>query len=242
MILKVENIAKTFEVEGQEIKALGNINFEVERGAFFSIIGPSGCGKSTLLRIIAGLLTPDSGKIKWDEEPKIGFIFQSYALFPHLTVFENIEIGLKATGVPEVESRKQVLELIEEVGLSGNEGKHPKELSGGMKQRVGIARALAISPNVLLMDEPFGSLDEFTAEDLRKLLLELWEKRKMTAILVTHLISEALELSDEIAVLSDKPSVVKGIVLNRSERPRNLRSENFFKMEDRLKNLIVSKT
>jgi len=242
MILKVENISKTFVIESQEIKALGNINFEVEKGTFFSIIGPSGCGKSTLLRIIAGLLTPDTGQVKWEEEPKIGFIFQSYALFPYLTVFENIEIGLKAIGVPEVERRKQVLELIEEVGLSSNEGKHPKELSGGMKQRVGIARALAISPNVLLMDEPFGSLDEFTAEDLRKLLLKLWGKREMTAILVTHLISEALELSDEIAILSDKPSVIKGIVLNKSERPRNLRSKNFFKMEDRLKNLIVSKT
>jgi NitT/TauT family transport system ATP-binding protein len=240
MILKVENISKTFVTEGQEIKVLENINFEVEKGTFFSLIGPSGCGKSTLLRIIAGLLEPDSGKIKWGEEPKIGFVFQSYALFPYLTVFENIEIGLKATGVPKDESRKQVLELIGEVGLSGNEDKHPKELSGGMKQRVGIARALAISPNVLLMDEPFGSLDEFTAEDLRKLLLELWKKREITAILVTHLISEALELSDEIAVLSDKPSVIKGIVLNKSERPRNLRSENFFKMEDHLKSLIIS--
>lgn len=237
-MLKVTDISKSFELEDEKVVALKNISFEVENGQFFTIIGPSGCGKSTILRIISGLQKPSSGSLNWDEKPKIGFVFQSFALFPYLTVSENVEFGLKMQGVSQKERQIKVKELIGEVGLSGFESKHPKELSGGMKQRVGIARALAIEPNVLLLDEPFSSLDEFTAESLRKLLSDLWQSRKITVVMVTHLISEALELSDKILVMSKAPGEVEEVLENTLPRPRNLRSEDFFKLEDKLKKLI----
>lgn len=237
-MLELKDISKIFEFESQRLTVLENINFAVEDGEFFTLIGPSGCGKSTLLRIIAGLEKPTTGKLDWSEAPKIGFVFQSFALFPYLTVYENIEFGLKMTGVEASERKRHVFELIGEVGLSGFENKHPKELSGGMKQRVGIARALAIDPNVLLLDEPFSSLDEFTAENLRNLLLQLWKKRKITVIMVTHLIREAIELSDTILVLTPQPGRVVEKVADTLPRPRDLRAESFFKMEDKLQALI----
>lgn len=237
-MLKVSNITKIFEFENQKLTALKDVSFEVQKGEFFVLIGPSGCGKSTLLRVIAGLEKPTSGSLEWEENPKLGFVFQNFALFPYLTVSENIEFGLKMGRVNKKDRQKVVKELIEEVGLKDFEDKHPKELSGGMKQRVGIARALAINPNVLLLDEPFSSLDEFTAETLRALLLSLWQKRKITVIMITHLIREAIELSDRVAVLTPQPGSVEKILDVDLPRPRNLRSEEFFKLEDKLKDLI----
>lgn len=237
-MLKVQNISKRFEVEKEELVVLKNVSFEVEKDQFLNIVGPSGSGKSTLLRIIAGLEKPTSGELVWAEEAKIGFVFQNFALFPYMSVFENIEFGLKMVGVKKDARVKIVQELIDEVGLEGFEDKHPKELSGGMKQRVGIARALAIEPSVLLLDEPFSSLDEFTAEVLRKLLLDLWKAKGITIIMVTHLVSEALELSNRIAVMSLGPGTVKEVVENNLSRPRNLRCEPFFHLEDRIKKLI----
>ncbi len=238
MLLKVSNIKKVFNIEDEEIVALENVNFEVEKGEFFTVIGPSGSGKSTLLRIIGDLTKQTSGELVWEEAPKLSFVFQNYALFPYLTVKQNIEFGLKMSGVGKNEREKKVKELVAEVGLYGFEDKHPKELSGGMKQRVGIARALAIDPNVLLLDEPFSSLDEFTAESLRALLLDLWQKRGITIIMITHLIREALELSDKIAIISKGPGTIKEILENKLDRPRNMRSEHFFKLEDKLKDLV----
>lgn len=237
-MLKIINLTKKFEVEEQEIKALDQVNLEVSNGEFCTIIGPSGCGKSTFLRIIAGLETKNNGELVWDNPPKLGYVFQNYALFPYLSVFENIEFGLKMEGMPVHDRTKIVMELIEEVGLTGFEDKHPKELSGGMKQRVGIARSLSIDPNVLLLDEPFSSVDEFTAESLRDLLLKLWQKRKITIIMVTHLIREALEMADQIVVMTPRPGTVEKILKNDLKRPRNLRSGEFFKMEDKLRELI----
>lgn len=237
-MLKVKDITKTFELDKQKLTAVHDVNFEVKNGEFFTLIGPSGSGKSTILRIIAGLEKPTSGHLEWESDPKIGFVFQSFALFPFLTVYQNIEFGLKMTGVPEKERKTAVDELIKEVELDGFEDKHPKELSGGMRQRVGIARAFAINPNLLLLDEPFSALDEFTAEELRDLLLNLWQKRKITVIMITHLIREALELSDRIAVLSTQPGTVKEVMEDELKRPRNLRTEEFFKMEDKLRGLI----
>lgn len=237
-MLKVKDISKIFEFEEQTLKALEKVSFDVIDGEFFTLIGPSGCGKSTTLRIIAGLEKPTSGGLEWSKASKLGFVFQNFALFPYLTVYENIEFGLKMTGVSSSERKKAVGELIGEVGLAGFEDKHPKELSGGMRQRVGIARALAIDPNVLLLDEPFSSLDEFTAEVLRKLLLNLWQKRKITVIMVTHLIREAIELSDTILVMTPQPGTVEEKIPDELKRPRDLRSEDFFKMENKLKSLI----
>ncbi len=237
-MLKVSNLSKTFAVDNQQIAALKEVDFEVKDSEFLTLIGPSGCGKSTLLRILAGLEKPTSGKIDWDQPPKLSFVFQSFALFPYLTVSENIGFGLQMSGVKKTELDRQVKELIKEVELDGFEEKHPKELSGGMRQRVGIARALAIEPNVLLLDEPFSALDEFTAETLRALLLDIWQKRQMTVIMVTHLIREALELADKIAVLTPQPGTVREVMDNKLDRPRNMRTKEFFKMEDRLRGLI----
>jgi len=238
-MVHIQHVSKKFVIEKQELLALADINLEIKNNEFFTIIGPSGCGKSTLLRIIAGLDTPTEGTISWDSEKTIGFVFQNFALFPFLSVLENIEFGLKMQGVAKKKMREIAKNLAEEVGLSGYEDKHPKELSGGMKQRVGIARALAIDPSVLLLDEPFSSLDEFTAQTLRALLINIWEKRKITAILVTHLISEAAQLSDRIAVLTHSPGKVEKIIENKLKRPRNLRSKQVFEIEDTLSQLIT---
>lgn len=231
-MLKLHNISKTFEVEDQKIHALQDVSLEVKEGEFFTIIGPSGCGKSTLLRIITGLQPHTSGHINWEKPAKLSMVFQNYAVFPYLTVAENIEFGLKMNNVDKNKRQEIVKELVGEMGLEGFEDKHPKELSGGMKQRVGIARSLAVDPNVLLMDEPFSSLDEFTAETLRQVLLEVWKRRKITIILVTHLVREAVELSDRIAVMSKAPGHIIEEHTVTFPRPRNSRSQEFYALED----------
>ncbi|MES1021479.1 ABC transporter ATP-binding protein [Gloeocapsa sp. BRSZ] len=194
--------------------ALADINLEVEANTFVSIIGPSGCGKSTLLNIIAGLTPPTRGSVKLNEVeihkpgPDRGVVFQNYALMPWMTVIENIRFAIETVypQMPLAEQKNIAREYINLVGLHGAERKHPHELSGGMKQRVGIARALAINPKILLMDEPFGALDALTRGFLQDEVARIWEQQRQTVILITHSIEEALLLSDKIVMMTRSPS------------------------------------
>lgn len=239
-ILQIQNLSKTIETENKNLEIFDNLNFQIKKGSFTTLIGPSGCGKSTILRILANLLKPTSGQIIWsDPKPKISFVFQNFGIFPFLNVFENIEFGLKMSGVKTLHRHKVVSKLINEIGLNGFEDKHPRDLSGGMKQRVGIARALTMEPDLLLMDEPFSALDEFTADNLRKLILDLWKSRQTTILMVTHLIKEAVELSDQIIVLTPKKEKSQETFECHLKHPRNLRSTEFYKYEDSLKKLLI---
>lgn len=217
-IIVVRNLSKIFETEKRKIIALEDINLEVERGEFLAIVGPSGCGKSTLLRLIAGLESPSNGKIIFNEKKvsapgaERGMIFQEHALFPWRTARKNIEFGLEVKGMPKDERRRIVQHYVELVGLKGFEEAYPRELSGGMKQRVGIARALASSPEVLLLDEPFGSLDALTRNYMQKELMRIWEKEKKTILFVTHSVDEAVYLADRVVIFTARPGRVKKII------------------------------
>ena len=243
-LIVVSNVYKSFTSDSKRTEALADVSFGVERGEFVCLVGPSGCGKSTLLRLIAGLDKPSKGKIIFDGdkpvpgESKMTMVFQSFALLPWLTIRENVGFGLKMRGANPSQIGKIVPNLISEMGLEGFEHKHPKELSGGMKQRVGLARALALEPEALLMDEPFSALDEFTADVLRKEFLKVWQKRKMTIVMVTHLVTEAAEMADRIVVFTPRPGTIEKIVENQLLRPRNKRSEDFFALSDKLTALV----
>lgn len=243
-LIELSNVYKSFTSGSKKTEALTDVSFGVERGEFVCLVGPSGCGKSTLLRLIAGLDRPSKGKIIFDGatpepgESKMTMVFQSFALLPWLTVKENIGFGLKMANVKLAQIEKVTSDLISEMGLEGFEHKHPKELSGGMKQRVGLARALALEPEALLMDEPFSALDEFTADVLRHEFLKVWQKRKMTIVMVTHLVTEAAEMADRIVVFTPRPGTVEKIVENHLPRPRNKRSEKFFELIDQLTALV----
>lgn len=230
-IIKIGNISKSFVVEDREVETLENVSFDIEKSEFLSIVGPSGCGKSTLLRILAGTETKNSGQFSFTSNPKVSFIFQQFALFPWLTVRQNIEFPLIMKGI---KPGKEVEDLIKEMELDGFEWKHPKELSGGMKQRVGIARALITKPDIIFMDEPFSSLDAFTAEKLRGKLHDIWQKSKMTILMVTHLIEEAVELSNRILVMSPRPGTIEASFSVDLPFPRDKRSKAFFEVVDKI--------
>jgi ABC-type nitrate/sulfonate/bicarbonate transport system ATPase subunit len=237
----VSNLSKSFDTDDGPLRALERVSIVVQPGEFLCLMGPSGCGKSTLLRIMAGLDTPTSGAVM-NRPERIGFVFQNFGLMPWLTVAENIGFGLKMAGRSQAEIKRVVAAKVKQLGLRGLEQAHPKELSGGQKQRVGIARALAIDPEVLMLDEPFSALDTFTAEELRHDLLSIWQKTDTTFIMVTHLPSEAVELADRIVVFSARPGrVIEDTKVDLS-RPRNLRSAPFYKLVDRLEDLIRPKS
>ena len=240
--ISLKNVSMTFRESRQmKLVVLDDINLEIQHGEFFVFIGPSGCGKSTLLRIMSGLEKSHKGTVILAPDLKrsdMSFIFQQFALLPWLTVAENIEIGLIARGMPPEKRRGIVVRELHALGLEHFAHAHPRELSGGMRQRVGIARALATEPKVIFMDEPFSGLDSFTASELRRELLRIWQERKPTIILVTHMIDEALELGDRIAVVTPRPGKIKHIMTNHLLRPRAKRSEPFFHMEDQLFQLI----
>ncbi|MCZ6729532.1 MAG: ABC transporter ATP-binding protein [SAR324 cluster bacterium] len=227
MKLRVQNLSKSYSgTDGVPVQALDNISLEVRESEFLSILGPSGCGKSTLLRILDGLIPWDQGDVERDGKPITGpgqdrgFVFQSFNLFPWRTVRQNIEFGLVVKRVSRAQRKEISSRLVELVGLRGFENRYPHELSGGMQQRVGIARALAIDPEILLMDEPFGSLDAQTREDMQDELLRIWSAEKKTVVFVTHSIEEAIYLSDRVIVISPRPGKVVQIVEVPFDRPR----------------------
>lgn len=239
-ILKVNDLAHSFYDGGKkDFEVVKNISFSVNKGEFLSVVGPSGGGKSTLLRIITGLIKPTHGSVEINTR-KIAMVFQNFAVFPWLTVHDNVGFGLKMSGVSKKEQEAIIAEKIKEVGLTGFDKKYPKELSGGMRQRVGLARALAVNPELLIMDEPFSSLDTFTAEKLRLDLLDIWNKYKMTIVMVTHLVEEALVLSDRVIIVSKRPASIKETLDVNLDRPRNTRAEHFFSLLDKITSQIES--
>lgn len=241
MIISLKNISKTFEEDGKSLAALKDINLEINQGEFFIFLGPSGSGKSTLLRIMSGLEKNYQGKVELEQDisqKDFSFIFQQFALLPWLTVFENVELGLLTRHIPKEERYLKVMGELKKLGLERFAKTFPKELSGGMKQRVGIARALVTNPKIIFMDEPFSALDSFTAEVLRKEVLEIWQRTKTTIIMVTHLVSEALELADMVAVLTSRPGQIEAVLENPLPRPRQKRSQQFYNLEDKLTGLI----
>ena len=229
-IFTVEKVSKNFTIKGQQpLKVLDNIDFTLHEGEIVALLGKSGSGKSTLLRIIAGLMNPSSGEVLYRGKkvsapvPDISMVFQSFALMPWLTVLQNVELGLEARNIPVQERRERAEKAIDMVGLDGFENAYPKELSGGMKQRVGFARALVLEPDVLLMDEPFSALDILTAENLREDLLELWENNDaMKGILyVTHSIEEAVLTADRIIIFGSNPGFIRGELKINIPYPRS---------------------
>ncbi|MDQ1333517.1 MAG: Nitrate transporter ATP-binding protein [Thermodesulfobacteriota bacterium] len=229
MGLELIGLSKVFGGKNgdEPLHVLEDIHGRVEEGRFLSIIGPSGCGKTTLLRIIAGLERPSSGQVLIDgreiayESDRIGLVFQEYALFPWLTTLQNIELGLEIMGAPKKERLAAAMDYIYRFGLSGFEDRYPRELSGGMRQRVAIARTLITDPKVVLMDEPFGSLDSQTRNDLQAFLLKLWDTQRVTIIFVTHNVDEAVFLSDDILVLSSRPARIIDRFQVDCPRPRD---------------------
>lgn len=240
-IITLKNITKRFKDDSRELTVLKDIDLEIKEGEFFVILGPSGSGKSTILRIMSGLEKEFHGHLSLGpgvRKSDFGFMFQQFALLPWMSVYENVELGLLQRKMTNEKRHEKIMTELQKLGLENFASSFPSELSGGMKQRVGIARALVTDPKVIFMDEPFSALDSFTAEELRQEILSIWEKTKITIVMVTHLIPEALELADRIAVLSSRPGTVEEVVKNNLPRPRKKRSADFFAMEDKLLELV----
>ena len=244
--VKVEHLSKTFEDKksGAHIQALLNIELEINDGELFCLVGPSGCGKTTFLRIVAGLEMPTSGTIYVGNRnidspgPDRGLVFQEFALFPWRTVMGNVSFGPEIQGIPLSKQQQIANKYIRLVGLAGWENKYPKEISGGMKQRVAIARALASDPEIMLMDEPFGSLDAQTRNLMQIELLRIWSKTKKTIIFVTHSVDEAVYLADRIAVMSARPATIKKSLKIDIKHPRDRTSPDFLSYRRNILNLI----
>jgi NitT/TauT family transport system ATP-binding protein len=250
-IVRVSDLTKAYALpDGKLLKVLEGIDLEVRSGEFVALLGRSGSGKSTLLRCIAGLIAPSDGEVLFDGVRVTGcnrgtaMVFQTFALLPWLTVQQNVELGLEARGIPPAARTARALRAIDTVGLDGYESAFPKELSGGMRQRVGFARALVVEPEVLLMDEPFSALDVLTAENLRGELLELWEGKRFptkSIVMVTHNIEEAVLLADRILVLGSNPGRIHAEIVNPLERPRKRRTPRFDELVDRLYGIMTDR-
>lgn len=238
-MIRIDTVNLSFGRDQQRRAVLQDLTFEVEPHGSCAIIGPSGCGKTSLLFLLAGLLKPDSGNIAISENPKCGTILQNYGLFPWKTVEQNIGLGLLLQGEKTEIITKKVTALIEEMGLAGFSNHYPIELSGGMQQRVALARALAIDPQILFMDEPLSSLDALTRERLQNLIVDVWRMHRITMVLVTHSIEEAVFLGKNIIVLSNRPAQIIRIIENREAGSKGYRqSELFFKRCIELRNVL----
>jgi len=247
-IIRVDDVSKSFPTRHGTIGIMQDVTFDVKDSDFLAIVGPSGCGKSTLLRLIQGLDKPTSGSIYFHEQKVdsvargMAMVFQNFALFPWLTVSQNVAFGLEALGWDPERIQSQVERYVNVTGLDGFEEAYPREISGGMRQRVGLARALAVEPTVLLMDEPFSALDALTAEGLREEVLQLWRDPALppeAVVLVTHNIEEAIQLADRVIVLSRRPGHVLAEVAIDLPRPRDRKSAPFYDLTDRVYSLIT---
>ncbi len=226
----LKNISKSFNNHW----VLKAVDLEVRDGEFFCLVGPSGCGKSTILKLIAGLEQPSSGSI--DKPDQTSMVFQSGAIFPWLSVFDNVAFGLKMQGKTHSQINELAYKYLQMVDLAHFAHKFPRELSGGQRQRVGIARALAVEPEVLLLDEPFSALDPLTAGELRNYLLHIWKELKITVVMVSHLIEEAVFLADRVGVM--KIGTLSGMVDINLSRPRNMESKQFLEEVEKIRGLL----
>jgi NitT/TauT family transport system ATP-binding protein len=234
--LRADGISMVFERDGASVSVLDDISLDVGEGEFVCVLGPSGCGKSTILNVMAGFIAPTSGQVRIDGEPVVGpdprriFVFQERGVFPWLTVEGNIGFGLSS--LSPADRQRRIAHYVALVGLQGFEKTYPRDLSGGMKQRVEVARALAVNPDMLFLDEPFGALDSITRLIMRGELLRIWEAERKTIIFVTHDIDEAVQLADRVVVMSARPAKVQRIVDIDIPHPRDISSEKYLGLRD----------
>ncbi len=247
-LVEIRDVSKSVREEHRHFKVLDDISFDVNENEFVCIIGPSGCGKTLLLKIITGITQPDAGSVLFEqqpvtaENPKVANVFQSFALMPWLTAAQNVELALEAMSLPPAERKRRVKKYLARVGIAGSANAYPRELSAGMKQRVGIARALATEPVLLCMDEPFSALDALTAEGLREELLLLWQSKEAlpdAVLMVTNNTEEAVYLADRVIVLSHRPAKIKAILNIRLPRPRDRKSPEFYRWVDKIYSVMT---
>src|ERR1700759_5401219 len=251
VIVQAESVTKTFTTpDGHALPVLEGVSFTLSEGEIVALLGKSGSGKSTLLRCVAGLIPPSSGSVSYRGPPPTGanpgvsMVFQTFALLPWLTVKQNVELGLEARGVADAERAERALKAIDLIGLDGFESAYPKELSGGMRQRVGFARAIVTEPDALLMDEPFSALDVLTAENLRSELVKLWEGHGApvkSILIVTHNIEEAVLLADRVLVLSSNPGQIKAELTVELPRPRDRHNPRFESLVDTIYDILTGR-
>lgn len=243
--IQISKVGKIFSTGGREVTALDDINLDIKSGEFICLLGPSGCGKSTLLNAVAGFSSPTAGTITVDGQPvnapgpDRGMVFQEYALFPWMTVEKNIAFGLEIKKMPKSQIREKVGALLKMLNLQDFRDRYPKDLSGGMRQRVAIARVLALDSPIMLMDEPFGALDSLTRRNLQDELLRIWTETRKTIIFVTHSIEESIYLADRIVVMTYRPGTIKKDVSVTLARPRDPSSVEFNDLKKELSLLVM---
>jgi NitT/TauT family transport system ATP-binding protein len=240
--LRLDHVGKVFERDGKSINVLADLNLDVADGEFICIVGPSGCGKSTLLSLLGGFVSPSSGTIIVDGEPVLGpdprriLVFQERGVFPWLTVEGNIGFGL--SNLSSAERQKRIDHYVQMVRLQGFENSYPSDLSGGMQQRLQVARALAVNPDILYLDEPFGALDSVTRTIMRRELLRIWQTERRTILFVTHDIDEAVQLADRVVILSSRPAKIEDVLTIDIAHPRNISSPRYLELRDQLLNRV----